>query len=550
MAAPLKSLPADRLDRLVRAWLRDGRMGVAGHLHFLVCLLVICGSAAYIGVPWLYKYAADVFLFLDGGWRVLQGQRPHLDFYTGIGPVTYLIDALGLKLSGLEPRGLGIGSGLFALVVGLWTYRIGLRRMRPPSAAIASLFLALLAVGPFALGEWPTDTGFAMVYNRYGYALVGLIIIEVFKPVRGAEQQGREILIGGFSTGLACGVLLFLKVSFFLGSLPLIALGLLFRTHARAAPIGALLLGFTASVSVFLWYLRFDLAAMWGDMVLNAGARHADISAIRALLLSSFDICGLIVLVVLARALQVLQPIAAGGFISENRQTIFGLVTVLVGGFLLFTNHQAYGMPLNALFAILVAEEIPSLAKGTPRTDLSVLCSAAVLGVALLVALPTFGSDSMALGYSVFRQMRSAEALGAGMSTKEPRLAGLWFVGEHPRYNTIAFLQDLEDGTSLLRRSSRPEETVYSMDFSNPFAYALGRRPVRGGCWTFGWMLNFNEVYHPSSERVFGGADIVMEPKVPISYLGGVMVVYGSYLRQHFRLAAESPSWLMYRRFQ
>ena len=36
------------------------------------------------------------------------------------------------------------------------------------------LYLALLVTAPYALGTWPTWSSHAMVYNRYGYALLGL----------------------------------------------------------------------------------------------------------------------------------------------------------------------------------------------------------------------------------------------------------------------------------------------------------------------------------------------------------------------------------------
>lgn len=534
----------------MRAWLWDAPRGIAGHLIFAGCLLGICGSAAYVGVPWLFKYSADSFLFLDGGWRLLQGQRPHVDFYTAIGPVTYLINALGLKLAGYEPWGLGLGSAIFGLLIGLWTYRISVRRMRYLAASVASLFLVLLAVGPFPLGESPTETGFAMVYNRYGYALLGLVIIESYKLVRPAKGETREVLFGCLSTGIALGVLLFLKVSFFLGGLPLIVPGLLWRPRPRVRMAGAILLGFAAACLVFFWYLRFNLSAMWGDLLMTAHARQPSISAIRAVLLSDFDVFGLIVLLVLARALEGLRPKEAGRFLRQQRLTIGALATVLVGYFLLLTNHQSYGLPLNALFAILIAEEIPSLGSDVSASALRIVCSASVLAVALLVAIPTAGSDLISLGYSVVRQARTVKTLGASMASTEPRLRGLWFVGEYPRCNTVDYLHDLEDGLALVRRSSGADETVYSLDFSNPFAYFLGRQVAPGGSWSIAYKQAVDDRHHPAAGRIFGGVDIVMEPKFPVVDLTGTKRIYGNYLRAHFRLAAESRSWLMYRRFE
>ncbi len=543
------------VERFLRWWLHEGAAGKRAHAAFLCCLALICGSAAYIGVPWIFKNALDVFVFLDGGWRALNGQRAHVDFYTAIGPVTYLINAAGLQLAHLDPRGLGIGTGLFGFLVGLAGYRIALPRLRAPAAALCGLLLALIVVSPFSLGEWPTETGLAMLYNRYGYGLFGIILTEVCKPVRGGgSRERRETILGAISIGVLCGLLFFLKVTFFLGALPLILFGWSYRSSRRREAITAAGLAFLAVCAGFLWYLKFDLAAMWHDLLIAALSRHAPLSPIQAILSSNFDIFGLLVLLALLRAADCGREVVSGERARGLRQIAVTGLVVVMSFFLLLTNAQRSGLPLAALLAILLADEIQ-----VPTSGLRLPAAfghAAIVAVAFLVALPTVSSGGISLGYSVFRKVWTVRTLGSTMHSPEPSLAGLLFTGEYPPYNTPDYLRQIEDGMALLRARSEPAETVFSVAFTNPFSFGLRRPPAKGGAWSLAYHLNFDERYHPSPEQAIGGADIIMEPKFRSSdpkYLGdyypaGVRGIYGVYLQRHFRLVAESSWWFMYRR--
>src|ERR1039458_7597176 len=49
-------------------------------------MLGVCMIRAYIGLATMRIYSHDAFVFLDGGWRLLNGQIPHRDFYSDLGP--------------------------------------------------------------------------------------------------------------------------------------------------------------------------------------------------------------------------------------------------------------------------------------------------------------------------------------------------------------------------------------------------------------------------------------------------------------------------------
>ena len=64
-----------------------------------------------------------------------------------------------------------------------------------------------------------------MLYNRYSYALLGLVVLECFQPGEGGW-------LGGISTGLASAALLFLKPSYCLVALGFAACSMIMQ-HPR-----------------------------------------------------------------------------------------------------------------------------------------------------------------------------------------------------------------------------------------------------------------------------------------------------------------------------
>ena len=120
-------------------------------------------------------------MVLDGGWRILNGQRPQVDFSPGIGSLALLLVAGGLKLAHNSVHGIGYASALLGVVVGLWGYVLGRRRMGWIPAILVAMTLVLIGVAPYPLGWPPNMLSHAMSYNRYGYALLGLVMLEAFQ---------------------------------------------------------------------------------------------------------------------------------------------------------------------------------------------------------------------------------------------------------------------------------------------------------------------------------------------------------------------------------
>src|SRR5580658_2629081 len=97
-------------------WLARRRLGAL----FVATLVLTCGLVILAAPHCSHRWIEDAFLLLDGGWRILNGQRPYVDFYSALGPVTYLLVAMGLRLSGLGPAGIDYGFAMAGLLLGIW----------------------------------------------------------------------------------------------------------------------------------------------------------------------------------------------------------------------------------------------------------------------------------------------------------------------------------------------------------------------------------------------------------------------------------------------
>ena len=158
----MSSVPAERPDALrvlnapLDLWTANPGGSSRQHLFYAAAILVICGMTIFIGAPPTMKYADDCSQFLDAGWRLLNGQKPHLDFYSPLGMFCYFPTVVGLMFSHTA-RALGYSNAFIAIVIGAWAYGIARRRMNssrihccgslPDAAGNCSLSIGTTSVG-------------------------------------------------------------------------------------------------------------------------------------------------------------------------------------------------------------------------------------------------------------------------------------------------------------------------------------------------------------------------------------------------------------------
>ena len=550
---------------------------------FLIGLALICAATTLIGAVPTHMFGHDTFIPLEMGWRVLHGQRPDVDFVSGWGPVWFLLAAAGLAISRHSVDGIGYANAIMAVIVAVWSFALGRDRLLPLWRVIFSLFLAALVVAPYPLGISPLQSSHAMVYNRYGFALLGLILLECLEPSLNLPKQNRlGARLGGFweglSTGAALSLTLFLKASYFLvGAGIVVALALILtrvevprglktarddnkelgrwpegHLYLNLRRILGMLVGFAAVSLALLAYLRFDLLAMLRDLRMTGAARNAVFTSegIVNKLTSRPSMLLTVVLFAWVSAL------VLGNRIPRWRGWRLPLAGVLLFGAdlaLMITNQQWEGFPLSAAFAILLSSDILRDQQAQLAAQASsyrpLYAGALCLGVLLFV--PQFAGDLFGLAYGVWSK-ETAPGATEVVRFISPNLAPLILYDGHiPRSNGRVLVTYVNDGVDLLQRSSRPDETILAIDMTNVFPYALERPPAHGGIASPTYHFNIDDDHRPSDDEFFGDAAIVMVPKHPAlddHFYQDFLRAYEPGLHQRYTLAAESSWWWMYRK--
>jgi hypothetical protein len=548
--------PVERLAKAVLNWWTVTH-AKPFKLHILFGLLLgaLAATVLFIGAVPTFKYGHDDFFFLENGWRAIHGLRPQIDYWSPFGPVISLVMALGLRLAHFSANGFGYANALVALVIGAWADRLGGNRLSSKAGLLFAVYCALLACAPYSLGESPFLSSHAMLYNRYGYALVLLVLLECVMPFASSEEED-EGYFGGASTGVAMGIAFFLKASFFTGAVAFLAASFLFGRLNRKRPVG-LLLGFGAVVFANMAYLHFEFGTVLNALRGAAGARSTDLPIMKFAWSIEDHVAMLGLAATLGIAASFLQR-EAQSWLEAARLPILAVLVVLVDLELQNTNMQIYTWPLLPAFALLVASEL-SQVRGTyspAALQASVPLHTCLLLLCGALFLPQLGADMIGLmAGAVHKAHPPAQNCDARFS--EPRLSVLLLCNHpllRPDYaNGSNYIDAVNDGVALLHRYATPADKVLDMDMQNPFPFALGWAPPRGGSATTTFNQTMSAKYGPSFDQYYGDATVVMLPKQPAQqhrFIDPFYALYVPALLERYQLEAEDARWRLFRRKQ
>ncbi|HSH96330.1 MAG TPA: hypothetical protein VK968_19440, partial [Roseimicrobium sp.] len=215
-------------------------------------------STIVLATPPLWQYMGDVLVLFDGGWRVYNGQVPHADFYSCLGPVPTGVLGLGFFLTGGHSPGLGFALGLCGVAFSLLGFIAAQGRLSRFWGLAFSLFVLVLVTAPAALGMKDVNTDlvsfrysntYAMFYNRLGWAAIVVAQLCVLMPRRGPESGFiQSESTDGFIAGLACTLAIFTKINFLaVGGLLIVIACLIPRPGGRTRFVTGMVVGLAAT---------------------------------------------------------------------------------------------------------------------------------------------------------------------------------------------------------------------------------------------------------------------------------------------------------------
>lgn len=515
-------------------------------------LIVICACAATLslGLAHMSIYGSDIFTFLDGSWRVVQGKVPHVDFYSAFGPLFYLMQAAGLRISHYQVEGIVYGTVAAGVLLGSWSVAIIRIRLNTLLALMCTVFVTLFWLAPFPIGEPYYQPSYAMQYNRLGYVILFLIAVELF----GASEEETDSSWTGFSSGAALAALLFLKANFFIAGLGLV-LGTYILRIKRGRHAASLVAGFLIVFCVMSSYLRWHLEALWNDLRIAAAARQARFhplkDGLRSPIRNATPVLTMIGLGVVA-CLRRKQRGADQGLALPFLQRPVATPALLVGAdfVLSLSNQQRFGFPLTTLAILLVVDQLCRVQEKLPdRERLTLAMSLLLVSSASVLPFITETVNAWAIQVT----MRQNPSIGTTARIDAAPVKNLVF-GDHVdsvwgqgEMNGRAFTAQVNDGLAVLRENTGPDDRIACLCFANPFSYSLLRKPMEGGAAWFDYGTNFTEKHAPPATKILGDADVVIYPRSEDNgqTVKVLLEICGSLLRAHYKTVAESRYWIL-----
>ena len=533
---------------------------------FLAALLVVCALQVALGALPTRIYGHDLFVLLDGAWRVASGQIPCVDFYSGLGVLVWDPLRWALALDGYRADAIGLARAFYTAVLGIWFLLLIRRdRARIPSLVLGFFFLIFVSAAR-PLGEYPTWVSHAMFYNRIGYALLFLIILEQLPVSRfqaadaaaPAEERPKALFWGGLSTGAALACTVLLKVSFVLPGALLLAFGLFLFGVRRKHLLGLLTGGLAVALGAVA-FLHFQPAAFFRETIALGHARQGMLfsQAVSAVVEEVGN---------LGFALAAGLAIAIACFRGRQTALKYMLATLVVVGCDVFcraTNAMRGDLPLAAFWSLSGAMLLFSLpAKFETRTRLPfpltfpLTFQSAVAVMALFpIAVPLFVKDLASSADAAYETAVLARQQQLRFDSSRLRSwTPLDWQGDAPdakNANGAPLIASTNDGIRLLQSLSGRNETISSIAFDNPFSFALGRRPPEGGAT---WLNVSNNVStsDPLPEKwLIGQPDLLMvqhSTDAEAAEIQTILSLYPDLLAREYSLIGKSQYWSLYRR--
>jgi hypothetical protein len=508
---------------------------------------VLAAAGALFTTPAVLSTAMtqDLLFNLAGAWHVHAGQVAHLDFHDPAGRLSFILTAIGIRLVGASPFAFLVNVAIATAILFAAAFAAALRRLPLLPATIFVVFVSLLALMPANLGERPDHYTFAMSYNRYGWSAYSILAVILFVPPRDrADKAWLDIGVAG----LLLVLMFYLKITYFAAGLASVGFAVLFHPHVgrrRWAWLALCCLLVANAVAP-------DNQPYLGDILswVASGAVRRDLK----LHVTNF-------VTALEQYVPYLVAIVVACWMTWSGRAPRRLPLTLIFLFavsllLLSQNSQAAGLPSGIAMLLVLYDQVRAHFAAVRNRDMAPLL------LALLVP-PLFAAGGFAVtlaGYhAAARQDRGLYVVGhtnlRGLAVPADQ-SGAFVSASHGfdypaatkagapvplyRLSDYEYLVLLLEAADLM--STLQPGAVALLDNVNPLPFMLGLPPTRGANLWSGWSAPIRP-----ADGYLADVRYVLVPKFPLTppWTADLKNLYGRYLEDHFRQAAETRGWIL-----
>lgn len=522
-------------------WLGLDEVGVLAFLVGLYAFMQPLRPLPQLG------FGQDLGILLEAGWRFVQGQMPHRDYMSPLGPVYALIAGIPLACSGTAFTSYKYLPFAMSCVFSILCI-VACRNRLPAGVAFPySVLVGLVGGGTYHFGFAPELLTFATIFNRLGWA--SLMVLGVVYSIPARCDSASVRYASGVMNGALLGVILFLKINYLVvavfmwGSCAVVMPG----PRHRQFVVGSMVAGLIVT-AFCLSMIGWDLPAMLRDLMISFESRRASWEASPfwdpgTKFLSNLD--GVLAVIVLAIACgfrRAWPALVAGGAIT-------------LSGFVICNSNSSgsgAGIPVlvTAMAALASRLHLPSIARvGRDLAQAVVLWGFVLTHGCLVIAVPQCRSYMV---WQLATKLADEGSIQQFHNVPKP-LAGLvvgsvsgpWFEG---------FVEVVKDGALLIDLYVKQEDTLLYVDFTNIFNFATRRQSPRHTSLWYDRYATLNPHRYIDKKTYFSDVRFVLFPKGEKGILrdnmhvADWMAIYGEQFEQAYSFVEESRYFVLYER--
>lgn len=536
---------------------------IYGAFLFLVSLVMILKTKAiYISV-WTH----DNFTYLDGAYRILKGQTPHVDFVTPIGLFGYLLPYVGLKIAGSYSLALPtVDLVVTAMAIAL-AILVAYKRLSLLPSILLVTYVWLLASIPINAGDTAQYISYSMFYNRYGWALL-LVLFALYLKVNDDNMKNAisDIIAGSI-------ILMFLfytKISFFAVAVTFLAiLALKSKYHLRVAVICAinLLIGILCVELIYpgltVGYFQDLLTALQSSGAIRGGMY----SALNFIYRNIADIILVIFIVALTARVKPMDWL----------DYIFVAYVFLATYALLNQNAQTRNMV--TLFAISLwgmqtalsrlARELKDPGNEGLKNSKTIACSVVALSVLMLAQPMATRVYGMAIIHARSKPMPVSRPMNldklnqiyvykdrnymSGIDKDHYSNKEMYMLRNRFRRDWLAeqeYVETITDGVKILGKHATSDDSIIVMDMVNPFNFLMDTRPPKNSYSFLHLHRTFNLDAARPKQSMLAHASLVMIPNYPIQMpeRDALLEIFGPTLKREYKEVGRDRYWTLLRK--
>ncbi|MEJ7929789.1 hypothetical protein WG922_07380 [Ramlibacter sp. AN1015] len=517
---------------------------------------VLLGALTIYNGPSVIAAPTDVFILVNGAWRLTLGQIPHVDFHNPIGVLTYSLVELGMALEGPESLGLSWAGFLLLALAGPWASWAAYTRLDPWLACTFVMFVSLVCVATRPLGYDPTNHSYAMLYNRVGWVFLSILVLHAFFARVAAKPH--EETLDAAALGVLLGLLFYTKITFALFGVAAVALALIARPLLRR-PVALLAGGLGAALLITVIWILTGAAPI---------AYVADVAA--AARVQSPELRGQQLVAAIKFAVVSLGPLTMGLLAVVGRRVLserslrpdivwltvqFGFLCAAGIAITAANTGERGEVPLYVLAGMLLISGRRVITDDRFRRKILWSTTAMTALIALFIS----GRDVYSILHTSAMRSYRTDLAPASQRIDAPPLRD--FVVPHVSVHRTQFWradnmpQKINEGLALLRAHVGQDARLIVFALSDLFSFPLRLEPPTGVPLWWDRNLSYDLKEYPPPEQVFADATHLMIPQLSADDGGCCSEVvtdleqmYGRYLAAHFVEIARTDTWVLLRK--